>query len=81
MTITVLQEVRVDRCPTLRRVPRAHAIVEAAGHELDLNGQPGSGVSFLAMAAAVHLAALLGPAAGRAAMQRAIDYACPPEGR
>lgn len=79
MTVTLVAETPVERCSTLKRSPRAHAIVEAAGRELDLDGHAGTGVTFLAMACSVHLEALLGPTAGRAAMQQALDYAFPPE--
>lgn len=67
---------RTEAAPCLARLRRSHALVNMASQELRLEGQDGgAAVAFFALAVAVHLKCALGPEAGRAAMQRAIDYA------
>lgn len=71
---------RAETAPCLARVRRSHALVNEASQELRLEGQGGGeAVAFFAMSVAVHLECALGPESGRAAMQRAIDYAFTPE--
>lgn len=72
--------VRSNAAPYVTRLRRSHELVNIASTELRVDGQGGGeAVAFFALAVAVHLKCALGPEAGRAAMQRAIDYAFSPE--
>ena len=81
MNATSFSGSRTTGTPCTRRVIRAHEIVNEASRELRLDGRDGGeAVAFLAMAVAVHLKCALGAPAGRAAMQKAVNYAFGPEG-
>lgn len=66
--------------PYTSRLIIAHQIVEDASRDLQVpHRTAGEAVAFLAMAVATNLKLMLGDDAGKAAMQRAIDYAYGPE--